>query len=108
VLRHEFGREGSGGSGILSTKRVQVVISGRVQGVAFRANCQRQANALGITGWVRNLWDGSVEALFEGSDDAVDAMLQWCWRGPSSAVVTRVDAIEPEAGPSQHSFYIRM
>jgi acylphosphatase len=92
----------------LSTKRVQVVISGRVQGVAFRANCQRRATELGVTGWVRNLWNGSVEALFEGRDDAVDAMLQWCWRGPASAVVTGVEATEPEPGPSHHSFHIRM
>jgi acylphosphatase len=89
-------------------KRVQVVISGRVQGVAFRANCQRQATARGVTGWVRNLWDGSVEALFEGPDEAVDAMLQWCWRGPSSAVVTGVEAVEPEPGLPLRSFYIRM
>ncbi len=88
-------------------KRVQVVISGWVQGVAFRANCQRQATALGVTGWVRNLWDGSVEALFEGPDDAVDAMVQWCRRGPSSAVVTGVEVSEPEPGPPYRSFYIR-
>jgi acylphosphatase len=88
-------------------KRVQLVISGRVQGVAFRANCQRQATALGVTGWVRNLWDGSVEALFEGPDVAVDAMIQWCRRGPSSAVVTGVEMTEPEPGAPHRSFYIR-
>jgi acylphosphatase len=91
----------------LGMKRVQVVISGRVQGVAFRANCQRQAMALGVTGWVRNLWDGSVEALFEGPDEAVDAILRWCWRGPSSAVVTDVLTVAPEPGAPLRSFYIR-
>jgi acylphosphatase len=95
-----------GGSGF-SVKRVQVVISGRVQGVAFRANCQRQANVLGVTGWVRNCWDGSVEALFEGSDQAVEAMLDWCRSGPSAAIVTGVAATEPESGPPYRSFYIR-
>jgi acylphosphatase len=95
-------------SGRSTTKRVQVVISGRVQGVAFRAYCQRRATELGVTGWVRNLWNGSVEALFEGTDDAVDAMLQWCRRGPSSAVVTGVEITEPEPGPPHRSFYIRM
>ena len=92
----------------MSIRRVQVVISGEVQGVAFRANCQRQANALGVTGWVRNLWDGSVEALFEGSSEAVDAMLRWCHRGPPAAVVTGVEVTEAEPGPPYHSFYIRM
>ena len=92
----------------MSVRCVQVVISGRVQGVAFRANCQRQATVLGLTGWVRNLWDGSVEALFEGPSEAVDAMLGWCRRGPSSAVVTGVEVTEVEPGPPHRSFYIRM
>jgi acylphosphatase len=92
----------------MSLRRVQVVISGRVQGVAFRAHCQRQASLLGLTGWVRNLWDGSVEALFEGPSEAVDAMLGWCRRGPSSAVVTGVEVTEAEPGPPHRSFYIRM
>jgi acylphosphatase len=99
--------EGLGGSGAIGIMRVQVVVSGRVQGVAFRANCQRQANALGVTGWVRNCWDGSVEALFEGSEQAVNAMLDWCRRGPSAAVVTDVAVTEPEPGPPYRSFYIR-
>ena len=55
-----------------------MIISGRVQGVGFRASCQREAAALGLTGWVRNRWDGAVEALFEGEAAAVDAMLAWC------------------------------
>jgi acylphosphatase len=92
----------------MSTRRIQVIISGRVQGVGFRANCQRQANALGVTGWVRNQWDDSVEALFEGPDEAVDAMLQWCRQGPSAAVVTGVQVTEAEPGPPYRSFYIRM
>ena len=92
----------------MSARRIQVTISGRVQGVAFRANCQRQASGLGVTGWVRNLWDGSVEALFEGSDDAVEAMLQWCRQGPSAAVVTGLDVREAEPGPPYRSFHIRI
>ena len=92
----------------MSMQRVHVIISGEVQGVAFRANCQRQATALGVTGWVRNLWDGSVEALFEGPSSAVEAMLRWCHRGPSFAVVTGVEVNEAEPGPSHQSFYIRM
>ena len=92
----------------MSMQRVHVIISGEVQGVAFRANCQRQATALGVTGWVRNLWDGSVEALFEGPSTAVEAMLRWCHRGPSFAVVTGVEVNEADPGPSHQSFYIRM
>jgi acylphosphatase len=92
----------------MSIRRVHVVISGQVQGVAFRANCQREANFLGVTGWVRNLWDGSVEALFEGPSEAVDSMLRWCFRGPTSAVVTGVEVTEAEPGPQYLSFHIRM
>ena len=66
-------------------KRVQVVITGRVQGVGYRASCQRQAASLGLTGWVSNRWDGAVEALFEGEAAAVDAMLDWCHEGPPMA-----------------------
>jgi acylphosphatase len=92
----------------MNVRRVQVVISGRVQGVAFRANCQRQASSLGVTGWVRNLWDGSVEALFEGSPEAVDAMLRWCRQGPPHAMVTGVEVTEAEPGPPHRFFDIRM
>ena len=92
----------------MSIRCVQVVISGWVQGVAFRANCQRQANALGVTGWVRNLWDGSVEAVLEGPDDAVDAMIRWCHQGPPSAEVTGVEVTEVKPCPQHRSFYIRM
>lgn len=64
-----------------------VVISGRVQGVFFRAETQRAAVRLGLNGWVRNLPDGTVEALFEGDRDQVDQMLKWCWKGsPHSRV----------------------
>jgi acylphosphatase len=108
MLRYEPLQAGGAGGAGLSTRRIQVVISGRVQGVAFRANCQRQASALRVTGWVRNLWDGSVEALFEGQDEAVAAMLQWCRQGPSAAVVTGIEVTDLEPGPPLRSFHIRM
>jgi len=72
--------------------RAHAVITGRVQGVWFRAETKRTADSHGITGWVRNKRDGSVEAVFEGSADAVDATLSWCRQGPPLAKVAHVDA----------------
>ena len=70
--------------------RARVIIEGRVQGVFFRSHTQEMALRLGLKGWVKNLRDGSVEAVFEGDKDKVDQMIQWCHRGPSEARVTRV------------------
>ncbi len=75
-------------------KRVRLIISGRVQGVFFRARTKAMAESLGLTGWVRNLRDGSVEAVFEGSDSAVDAAAEWCRQGPSRAIVENVSRKE--------------
>jgi acylphosphatase len=69
-------------------------ISGRVQGVGFRYSMQKEATRLGLSGWVRNRRDGSVEAVFSGPADAITAMIAACRRGPSSA---RVDAVQDEA-----------
>ncbi len=91
----------------MTHKRVQVVITGRVQGVGFRASCQREAVALGLTGWVRNRWDGAVEALFEGPAEAVDAILAWCRQGPPMAHVTGVEVTVPPDAPPEHRFRIR-
>ncbi len=83
-------------------RRVRVVISGRVQGVFFRASTRDEARRLGINGWVRNLPNGDVEALFEGDKTAVAQMLLWCHKGPPYAVVHRVDAAyEPFLGDQQ-------
>ncbi|MFQ6050446.1 MAG: acylphosphatase [Candidatus Hydrothermarchaeota archaeon] len=71
--------------------RAHVFISGRVQGVFFRSHTRRTAIDLGITGWVRNLRDGRVEAVFEGEKDKVERMINWCRRGPPHAKVTSVD-----------------
>ena len=69
---------------------LDVRITGRVQGVGFRAATVRQAHLLGITGWVRNAPDGSVEALLQGSPEQVDQMLSWLHRGPPQAKVAEV------------------
>jgi acylphosphatase len=74
-------------------RRVHVLVAGRVQGVFFRASCAQEARALGVAGWVRNASDGRVEAVFEGPEAAVEAMIDWCRNGPGHA---RVDAVEVE------------
>jgi len=74
-------------------KQVRARISGRVQGVWFRAWTVQEARALGLDGWVRNCRDGTVEAVFRGSPEAVDAMLALCGQGPPDARVLRVDTV---------------
>ncbi len=75
----------------MATKRVQVIIRGRVQGVYFRAAAQREAKRLGITGWVKNRQDGTVEVLAEGDEDAIRELTSWANHGPSAARVDSVD-----------------
>ena len=71
--------------------RARAVISGRVQGVFFRVETKRAADRIGVYGWVRNRRDGTVEAVFEGDKDRVDAVLEWCKEGPPHAHVVDVD-----------------
>ncbi len=78
-------------------KRYHVWISGRVQGVFFRANTWKQARSLGMTGWVRNLPDGRVETVFEGEERAAQAMLEWCREGTPPARVSRADVVDETA-----------
>lgn len=73
------------------SKRFHVRISGRVQGVFFRASTWKTARSLGLTGWVRNLPDGRVEAVFEGEKDAAEKMLAWCRTGTPPARVERLE-----------------
>lgn len=75
-------------------KRVHVIVSGRVQGVAFRHYARRTALELGLTGWVRNLDDGKVELLCEGESASIDAMIHWCRQGPPAAVVSDLEVKE--------------
>ena len=87
--------------------RVHVVICGRVQGVFFRASTAEKADELGLSGWVKNTPDGSVEAVFEGEEGAVDEMLAWCHRGPMLAKVIRVDATPEQFTGEFSKFSIR-
>ncbi len=86
--------------------RAHVFISGRVQGVGYRYSTVDKANELGLSGWVRNLPDGRVEAVFEGTKAAVEEMIKWCHQGPRGAVVKDV-AVEYEAPEGLPGFEIR-
>jgi acylphosphatase len=77
-------------------RRAHVVVQGMVQGVFFRVRARDRARSLGVTGWVRNRPDGSVEAVFEGDDDRVDSMIEWCRRGPAGADVRDVEVTTEE------------
>jgi acylphosphatase len=75
----------------MSVARAHTVISGRVQGVFFRAEAKARARSLGVAGWVRNRPDGAVEAVFEGPREAVESMVRWCEQGPAGAKVDAAD-----------------
>jgi acylphosphatase len=77
-----------------------------VQGVFFRVEARDRARSLGLSGWVTNASDGTVRAAFEGDDERVQSMVDWCGRGPSGAHVDGVDVtwVEPEG---EHGFSIR-
>jgi acylphosphatase len=74
--------------------RRRVLVRGFVQGVGFRFAAAEAARARGVSGWVRNCADGSVEAAFEGEPDAVEAMVGWCERGPRGADVVEIDVVD--------------
>ena len=81
--------------GVMDTTAADVVVTGHVQGVFFRAAMRKQADRLGVTGWVRNEPDGSVRAHLEGPDRAVDSLVDWCSEGSSAA---RVEDVRRERG----------
>ena len=75
----------------MGLKQVQLFVRGRVQGVFFRASAQREAKRLGLTGWVKNRPDGTVELIAEGEEDELKELIVWANHGPSNARVERVD-----------------
>jgi acylphosphatase len=83
----------------VTERAVRVLIAGLVQGVFFRVSCRDEALRLGLHGWVRNRRDGSVEALYQGTPEAVARMIVWSHRGPAGAHVDRVDVQEVEPDP---------
>lgn len=86
--------------------RAHVLIAGRVQGVSFRAYTRDRARAAGVEGWVRNLPDGRVEAVFEGSRQAVQRLVSWCYSGPTHAQVEKVDVTWEEPTGKEGGFSI--
>ena len=86
--------------------RNHVLISGRVQGVCFRDACRRLALQHGVSGWVRNLPDGRVEAILEGPPDGVHRLVEWAHQGPAAATVTGV-AVREERPEGLCGFVIR-
>ncbi len=86
--------------------RVRVVVRGRVQGVFFRVEARDRAESLGIAGSIGNLPDGSVEAVFEGDEERVESLVDWCRRGPAGAVVESVET-SGEAPLGETGFEIR-
>ncbi|MFQ5952403.1 MAG: acylphosphatase [Candidatus Omnitrophota bacterium] len=86
--------------------RKHVLIGGLVQGVFFRSYTVDRARSLGLTGWVKNRWDGRVEAVFEGEETAVDSMVEWCRKGPPSSNVGNVDITSEKYTGEFSSFYV--
>ncbi|MEM2908391.1 MAG: acylphosphatase [Candidatus Hadarchaeales archaeon] len=86
--------------------RAHVYVSGRVQGVFFRYETKERADELGVTGWVKNLPDGRVEAIFEGEKDKVEKMVNFCRAGPPGARVTKVEVFWEDYKGEFQSFSI--
>ena len=86
--------------------KAHVFIEGRVQGVFFRANTREEANLLGLTGWVKNCWDGRVEAVFEGEKEKVEKVISWCKKGPPGSLVKNVEINREQATGEYDTFSI--
>lgn len=87
-------------------RRCYVTVTGRVQGVGMRMACAAQAEREGVAGWVRNRIDGTVEAVLEGEDEAVDRLLRWLHAGPTPARVDHVE-VRAEQPQGEHGFTVR-
>lgn len=89
------------------TRKVNIVVSGRVQGVYFRAFTRRKAKQLGLVGRATNLADGRVEIIAQGNDEAIAQFITWCRKGPITARVDHIDINELPVNEALHSFEIR-
>ena len=88
-------------------KSVHIKISGKVQGVFFRQSTKEKADELGITGWVRNCGDGSVELEANGKESAMKKFIEWCHHGPERAVVSKVILEDCELGKHKQFLVLR-
>lgn len=91
----------------MASARAHVFVSGRVQGVFYRSNTKRQAQLRGLTGYVRNLPDGRVEAVLEGEEEIVKDMIAWCRKGPEYAHVEKVEVNWEKPKKEQKTFELR-
>ncbi len=87
-------------------RRIHAIVSGRVQGVSYRASTAHEARRLGLVGWVRNLADGRVELEAEGASEAVEKLLTWCHAGPPAAKVTGVVVSDRDVTGADREFAI--
>ena len=91
----------------MKTAAAHLFIEGRVQGVFYRAFTRNLASKLGLNGWVRNLYDGRVEALFEGSRELIEQAVQECWKGPAGSSVRNIVVQWEESSTEHIGFEIR-
>ncbi|RYO12567.1 hypothetical protein AA0111_g12539 [Alternaria arborescens] len=91
----------------MSTKRIQYKVEGQVQGVNFRSFTQKQAQSIGVTGFVTNASDGSVQGEAQGSDDKISEFIQHLNKGPSAASVSKVDHSEISSRDGESSFNVQ-
>ncbi len=98
---------GRGEGGKMAKKAVHLLISGKVQGVFYRATAAQLAQKLGLSGWVRNLPDGRVEAFVQGEEDGVEEFVRWCWKGPPAARVLDIQVAPMAVDPNLGGFEIR-
>jgi acylphosphatase len=87
--------------------RAHIIITGHVQGVGFRSSTVRRANQLNLKGWIRNLPNGSVEAIIEGDEETVDNLIRWCNRGPTMARVHEIKVNKTKGTNEFPYFFVR-
>ncbi len=87
--------------------RAHIFVSGRVQGVFFRESARKKAKDLGVSGWVRNLADGRVEAVFEGEKEKIERMTKWAKKGPLISIVDNIDIVWEEYQAEFNDFEIK-
>ncbi|MBI5183590.1 MAG: acylphosphatase [Nitrospinae bacterium] len=87
--------------------RAHIIVSGIVQGVFFRANTRSKAQKIGVTGWVRNRPNGTVELIAEGERERIERLIEWCHKGPPGASVSKVAVKWEEYSGEFHGFEVR-